>query len=167
MAGIPDICSRKIDKSIPYEENWFDTSLNKTQDIQLILDNIMQVLSSIQCKVIFIPITTMNIEKWNTHRLYVKKTKMLLMKSEYPIMQSALNVTIHDINKHMTELNNSQNLATPFIQSYVHKSTGNKIRYAFAKLEDGVHPSQNLIKSWIIKIAKTMSENESKFFTGS
>ena len=89
------------------------------------------------------------------------------MKSEYPIMQSALNVTIHDINKHMTELNNSQNLATPFIQSYVHTSTGNKIGYAFAKLEDGVHPSQNLIKSWIIKIAKTMSENESKFFTGS
>jgi len=41
----------------------------------------------------------MNIEKWNTHRLCVKKTKMLLMKSEYPIMQSALNVTIHQVNK--------------------------------------------------------------------
>ena len=63
----------------------------------------------------------------------------------------------------MTELNNTQNLATPFIQSYVHKSTGNTIRYAFAKLD----ASQNLIRSWIIKITKTMSENESKFFTGS
>lgn len=160
MAGIPDICTKIKDPVQNYEECYFDQSTSKVDEIKSILDYISITLSSINCKVVFIPVTTMNIEKWNFHRLKVGKTKFLKHKSNYFGMQNELNEFIHQINNYMTEINAHNNLATPFVQSLVHKSTGAKIRYAYKKLEDGVHPSVKLIEAWIKKISKAMRENE-------
>ena len=70
----------------------------------------------------------MNIRKWNTHRLLVKKTNKLVYQNSYDAMQTTLNETIHKINNYITEINTRNKMVTPFIQSFVHKSAGDKIR---------------------------------------
>ncbi|CAC5403721.1 unnamed protein product [Mytilus coruscus] len=79
--GIPDICNRV--KSHGYEKSYFDyLNATKLEDIKNIFMNIRDRLESIQCKVVFIPITTMNIRNWNAHRFDIGKT------SNYYIFQN-------------------------------------------------------------------------------
>lgn len=162
MAGIPDICVKDKDYKKTYEEVYFDKKSDKVIEIKHALEFITERLSKINCYIIYVPITTMNIEKWNYHRLYKNKTKFLRHTENYMKMQDNLNWAVHQINIYIISHNKTSELATPLIQAYVHKSTGSKKRYAYAKLVDGVHPSEQLIQSWVKHIQKTMSENESR-----
>lgn len=66
MAGIPDICTRIKNPSIPYEESHFDMQTDKIENIKEIVETILVDFKSTKCKIVFIQITT-----WNTHRLRV------------------------------------------------------------------------------------------------
>ncbi|CAG2217159.1 unnamed protein product [Mytilus edulis] len=124
MAGIPDICTRV--KSLGYEESYFDyLNTTKLEDIKNMFMNIRNRLESIQCKVVFVPITAMNIRNWNIHRFDIGKTSKLLYFPD--IMQAHLNELIKQINKFITMTNELENLVTPFLHTYVYKSSGLKL----------------------------------------
>ncbi|CAC5368453.1 unnamed protein product [Mytilus coruscus] len=166
MAGIPGICTRV--KSHGYEESYFNyLNTTKLEDIKNIFRNVRDRLESIQCKVVFVPITTMNIRNWNAHRFDIGKTSKLLYFPEYEIMQAHLNHLIKQINKFITMTNELKNLVTPFLHTYVHKSSGLKTRYINSKLVDGVHPTESLSEKWKIQLLRAMEVNEEnmKMFT--
>lgn len=159
MAGIPDICTRV--KSLGYEESYFDyLNTTKLEDIKNIFMNIRDRLESIQCKVVFVPITTMNIRNWNIHRFDIGKTSKLLYFPEYDIMQAHLNELIKQINRFITMPNELENLVTPFLHTYVYKSSVLKTRYIYSKLVDGVHPTASLSEKWKLQLLRAMRANE-------
>lgn len=122
MAGIPDISCRRKNRAIPYEESWFENNDNtKFHEISNKLDTILNLLYSIGCKVVFIPITTMSIDAWNMHRQCFGKTRYLMYQTGYPLMQVQLNDIIHKINNLITQINNDNKMVTPFLHSCVHK----------------------------------------------
>jgi len=160
MGGIPDICFRAQNKLVPYEENWFTTQKDQFDNLCKKFQTIISLLQSINCKVVIIPITTMNIANWNTHRLAIKKTKYLLLTKKYETMQEELNEFIHKINNYITEQNTKNKVVTPFIQSFVQRRARSRVKYMYDKLVDGVHPSPSLIHSWISKVNHAMQANE-------
>ena len=161
MAGIPDICNRSKNVNIPYEESWFDMEENKVSIMKKLSHKVFNELQGIGCKVVFVPMTTMNIRIWNTHRIKVRKTKILKNASKYEKMQVALNKTIHEMNNYIIEVNTKNHMVPPFIESFVHTSSASKVKYSYSQLIDGVHPSDELLLQWLRKLNKTMLENHS------
>lgn len=66
--------------------------------------------------------------------------------------QLFLNNAITRINRHISNLNASMSILTPFLASSVHQYTRHRYRYVYSKLVDGCHPSANLSAIWADKL---------------
>ena len=93
-------------------------------------------------------IPPMDLEKWNCHRLEKKKTKNLLHKQNYPIMQKKLEDTIIDINKLIVEININSNMITPFICDTIMFQSGSRLKRKYKKFPDGLHPGTKAYQEW-------------------
>ncbi|CAG2195383.1 unnamed protein product [Mytilus edulis] len=164
VVGIPDICTltRKKDQFNLYEESWLDLEVDHVSKMKDIISDTERRIKEFGGKVVFTTITTSSFRDWNSHRLRINKTKYLLYEEEYPKMQEKLHEILREINKFITELNCRNNMITPFLHTYVHKKKGDKIKYIFSKLVDGVHPSEDLGCKWFQYMERIILENETK-----
>lgn len=162
MPGISDVVSRIKDKKTKYEESYFGKHTDKLMNIRELIKKIKFKLEYINCKVVLIPITTMNLSKWNGHRLQIGRTKILKYKDDYEKQHILLNEIIYAINCFKIEQNVQSGIVTPFLHSYVHKNKGAKIRYVYSKLVDGVHPSDQLALLWKQQLQRAMHGIEQK-----
>jgi hypothetical protein len=81
-------------------------------------------------------------------------------------MQSALNTTLQILNTGITSMNNSTNYVTPFLHSDTNINSGKvRVRYAYTKCADGVHPTSFLAGKLTTKLQKTIRANKSKHIT--
>ena len=116
--GIPDITT--IVKRGAYQEAIIVPSkdeLNMTFN-EKILD-LTSVVKKAANRVCVCTIAPMDIEKWNKHRLYKKKTKHLKHQANYKEMQNTLEEAIIQINKFIVEIDMTDHMITPFIADTV------------------------------------------------
>lgn len=161
MAGIPDLCNKVRQGS--YDETYYDLdNTNKIDEIQKALLKTKQALESLNCKVVFITVTTISIQKWNNIRRLQGKTNQLKYYHLYEAMQTALNEIIQKVNRFIVDLNEKSHLHTPLVHKFVHKknSYNTKLRYLYHKLVDGVHPNDTLANKWKDQISAAMKMNE-------
>ncbi|XP_063417676.1 uncharacterized protein LOC134721030 isoform X3 [Mytilus trossulus] len=159
MAGIPDICTKT--KAPAYEESFYNLEDNdKLLTMKNIFSQTRTKLESINCKVVFVTITTMSFHDWNLHRLKCHKTSKLLYLTQYVDMQNQLNSVLHQLNKFITASNEDNDVVTPFLHTYVHKIMGERHYYSYSKLVDGVHPSAALAEKWRKYLKRIMKINE-------
>jgi hypothetical protein len=79
----------------------------------------------------------------------------LHFEADYDTMQSALNTTLQILNTGITSMNNSTNYVIPFLHSDTNINSGKgRVRYAYTKFADGVHPTSFLAGKWDIQITK-------------
>ncbi|CAC5417671.1 unnamed protein product [Mytilus coruscus] len=163
MAGIPDICIKS--KAPAYEESFYNLDdSNKLLSVQNILIQTRTKLESINCKVVFVTITTMSFHDWNIHRLRCHKISKLIYLNQYVDMQNKLNSVLHQLNKFITASNEDNNVVTPFLHTYVHKIMGKRHYDSYSKLVDGVHPSAALAEKWRKYFKRIMKINERILF---
>ena len=164
VIGIPDICTltRKKDGVSYYEESWLNLDVDHVSNMKnLILDTESKIKKH-GGKVVFSTIAASSFRDWNNHRLMIHKTKYLVYEENYPEMQEKLHEILRETNKFITELNCRNNMITPFLHTYVHKKKGDKIKYIFSKLVDGVHPSEDLGCKWFQYMERIILGNETK-----
>lgn len=166
LAGLCDITYRDFDPNyshnICYDEVSFTDSPDQTifrltNEINSISDHII----SLGAKPCFATIVPSSLRAWNETRLEQQKTAFLLHHTQYDDMQANLISAISSINKHIIEVNNSNNMATPYIAETVMSNTGpNKPpRIHYKRLTDGVHPSPTLRDKWINKLVHAIKIN--------
>ena len=70
-------------------------------------------------KVIFVTLTPIKLETWNSMRLRQGKTGSLKHEGEYNKMQGKLELAVLEINRRVTSINESRGLHTLFLHSEV------------------------------------------------
>ena len=90
----------------------------------------------------------MSFRSWNNHRLAIGKTKRLKYEHLYDEMQEKLNDILRELNHFIAETNTMNGVVSPFLHSYIHKSSKKKTRYIYSRLADGLHPSEDLGAVW-------------------
>ena len=81
----------------------------------------------------------------------VRKSAYLKHGAEYSLMQEKLNSIVHEVNSNIVYKNRDHNFVSPFLYWHVHKRNGQKTRYLYSHLIDGVHPTSDLAAAWSVK----------------
>lgn len=79
--------------------------------------------------------------------------------------QKTLNVAILNINRHVTALNRSMQIKTPFLANIVHPRCRRRNRFVPARLLDGCHPTPELCAIWAKIIFKNAMRNIDNYYT--
>lgn len=79
--------------------------------------------------------------------------------------QRIINAAILEINRHVVSMNRSMRIKTPFLGSYTHPRCKHRNRVVYNKLEDGCHPSPNLVRHWAYKLWKNCQKNSEYYPT--
>ena len=164
LAGLTDLTKRIIDRRTHYEEVIFlenpDTAATRVlQEFFHLTDKV----NSMGAKVILCPVIPSCITKWNNSRLHQKKTSYLAHSENYISMQKNLHLAVTSINKEIVTFNNSNKLATPFIDRPIIKTytRNNETKYKFTynHLPDGVHPDREIAITWKNKLITAITQN--------
>lgn len=166
IAVIPDICTikRKTYRYHKYEESFLELEIDHVSNMKACILDTERQIKELGGKVVFATIATSSFREWNFHRYSINQTDVLKFYEDYDEMQDRLHSVLREINQFITELNCKNNMVTPFLDTYVHKKKGGKIKYMFSKLIDGVHPTIDLSRSWFKHMEKVVSENEKNLF---
>lgn len=129
-----------------------------------VIDSIASVVKEAGAKPCFATIVPASISSWNNTRLAQHKTSHLLHHRHYPHMQANMIKTILAVNQHITSVNISNNMSTPFLADTIIKFNNPKPpRIIYSRLEDdGVHPTVELKASWADIISETIRRNRTK-----
>lgn len=79
--------------------------------------------------------------------------------------QVTLNRPVIRINRHITAMNRSMSIYTPFLATPVHPRCRRRYRFAYARLVDGCHPSDHLCFIWANKLFDNALRNVDKYPT--
>lgn len=79
--------------------------------------------------------------------------------------QKTLNIAILNINRHVTALNRSMQIKTPFLANIVHPRCRRRNRFVPARLLDGCHPTPELCAIWARIIFKNAMRNIDNYHT--
>ena len=121
------------------------------------------VKSKPECHITFLEIPTYSIYEWNKYRNHPNPAQFKKEDDQLITQVNKLNELIRDLN---TEINTSQ--PSPVFshdifhnQEKTSKSKTYTIRqsYNFTLYKDGIHPSENLAKVWLKKIALTVQKD--------
>ena len=138
-------------KEVPYEIN------NRVCDL---INSVSAHTLYYGAKPCFATIPPISIETWNTVRLNQGKTSFLLHHQKYPEMQDMLNEAVFFINRHITEINESHNMATPDLEAAIcEKRAGKATRVHYTRFVDGVHPTDRTQKKWAKKLLRAIVAN--------
>ena len=110
---------------------------------------------------VFCTIYTMNIKAWNLHRLKQRKTKFLMHKDEYELMQENLNKAIDIINDLLVKTNIKNQVATPLTHMAITKNRRGKRYTLYNELVDGCHPGDEAISKIVGSINTAVAQNKS------
>ena len=147
LVGIPDI-TMKVSRGA-YEETILTKSQEKlTTDLN---NKILELKSAVKdkgCRVCVCTIAPLDIEKWNRHRLTIRKTTHLEHQAQYKEWQKTIERAIIQIDKFNIEINIANHMITPFVGDTVMTKKGSRVKKHYEKFPDGLHPGDELIKIW-------------------
>jgi hypothetical protein len=116
-------------------------------------------MRNIACKLVFG--TTVSFKKMELpQEICCNKTVHLKHETEYHIMQEQLNDILYTVNSYIIHKNLENGVVSPFLHYYVHKRSGKKTRYIYARLVNGVHPTHTLSATWTRHLETTIDINE-------
>ena len=104
-------------------------------------------------------IAPLDIERWNRHRLTIRKTTHLEHQALYKEWQKTIERAIIQINKFIIEINIANHMITPFVGDTVMTKKGSRVKKHYEKFPDGLHPGDELIKIWGEQIATRIDAN--------
>ena len=158
LVGIPDI-TIKVSRGA-YEETILTKSQEKfTTDLN---DKILELTSAVKdkgCRVCVCTIAPLDIEKWNRHRLTIRKTTHLEHQAQYKEWQKTIERAIIQIDKFIIEINIANHMITPFVGDTAMTKKGSRVKKHYEKFPDGLHPGDELIKIWGEQIATRIDAN--------
>ena len=111
----------------------------------------------VRCRVC--TIAPLDIERWNRHRLTIRKTTHLEHQAQYKEWQKTIERAIIQINKFIIEINIANHMITPFVGDTVMTKKGSRVKKHYEKFPDGLHPGDELIKIWGDQIATRIDAN--------
>ena len=165
LVGIPDLTNREVRHA--YEEVTFtDNPQQKIKEMKEIFLGLSETIKRYGCKVCICTLPPMSLSKWNFHRLFLRKTSRLLHKDNYITMQRNLEKSVIDINKHIIELNISNQMVTPFISDTILKKTKKGLKRQYSKFPDGLHPGVETYAKWGELISARIDLNFAKHMEG-
>jgi hypothetical protein len=170
IAGLPDLTTRKQDRSKNYQEVIFEEEPEEAANrIIRLLYNLCDRINSQGPIPILCPVIPSDLEKWNFTRLRQHKTKYLIFKNKYHEMQENLQLATTLINKQIIRYNEENSLRTPFIHRPIikHLKSKSKFRFTFINFPDGVHPNHHLALKWVEKLYTAFSQNRENSSTTS
>ena len=157
LVGIPDI-TIKVSRGA-YEETILTKSQEKlTTDLN---DKILELTSAVKdkgCRVCVCTIAPLDIERWNRHRLTIRKTTHLEHQAQYKEWQKTIERAIIQINKFIIEINIANHMITPFVGDTVMTKKGSRVKKHYEKFPDGLHPGDELIKIWGNKLLPELTQ---------
>ena len=126
-----------------------------------LLHTASEEISNTGAKVILCTIPPSHLETWNRVRLSQKRTCMLSLTHKYTEMQTQLQRTLVDINRAIVSINISNNSITPRLHDTIVKKKGKGRGYKMMleRLDDGVHPTEDLRKEWAKELVRVMMKN--------
>ena len=116
-----------------------------------------------ETKVIFNPVTGVDLEDYNTKARNGLVGEDLRMyhesKTPHPI-QDILNVSVININKKIAKYNHTNKVATPWSATLVHKhDKGEKYHHHYQYLSDGCHLLDECAEFWAAKFQKAIKKS--------
>ena len=166
LAGTNDITTltRKHPHIHPYTECIYTET--PTETIAHIKRDMAKCADTIRDKgatPIFCTITPLNIEKYNQSLITKNWTRTLTHQDNYNTWQQQIDTIMHDLNEHIIETNNTNNLATPLCHKAIITHHGNKKRGYWRTnwnlLKDGLHGGQKIRKAWAHSISAAIMKN--------
>lgn len=158
LVGIPDITS-KVSMDA-YEETILTKSI--TELTETFTESLLDLSAAIKkkgCEICICTIASLDMEKWNHHRLSIKKSSHLKHESHYNEWQKTVEEGITQINKFIVELNITNHMITPFIGDTVMTKKKSRVKKYYERLPDGLHPGEDLLKKWGEIIANRIDKN--------
>ena len=118
----------------------------------------------------FATIPPASLERWNSHRLGLGRTALLLHEGQYQDMQRRLNTVLSNVNSFITKLNHWNDMYTPYVAGTVLRTKAKKsdqTNYILQhhKLYDGVHADDRLIEEWALKFERAIRKNRVAYRT--
>ena len=159
VAGLCDITVKERRGS--YEETYyFENPTITIQRMNYLIDSISQHVTFFGAKPCFATIIPCSLRDWNQTRLAQHKTTHLKHSQHYQDMQQNLNRAIIEINQHIAATNASNNMQTPHLASTLMTQRHNQSpRIHLNRLADGVHPTDDLAKTWAKCLLKVILNN--------
>ena len=166
MAGLTDITT--LHKTSTNHNKYKEVTLdgNPAEIISRVcseIDKCARAIADAGATPCFCTITYSYIEKYNHHLLKEHMTNTLLHQDKYKDMQANLIPVIDEINHHITNINHSYNMSTPFCHTAIRKKHGTKPRhyykYDHKMLKDGVHGEYITRVKWAKAIQGAMENN--------
>ena len=127
------------------------------------LNNTITEISNTNATPIICTIPPAVIHKWNETRLTQNKTCTLKYADKYSQMQRKLTDTLIEINRHIININTTNNVHTPKLADTIlrKKGRGKGYRLFDKKLGDGVHADEDTRKIWAKQILEAILQNRS------
>ena len=104
LVGIPDI-TKRIRRGAYEEFAFIDEDDTLASNIQNQILELSEAVKIAGCEVCVCTVASMDLEKWNMHRLKGKKTSHLELKDQYKSMQKKMEKAILQINKSIASRN--------------------------------------------------------------
>ena len=126
-----------------------------------IIDTISAHVLYMGAKPCFATIPPASLEVWNNYRMNVRRvTNFLLHTHQYDDMQEMLIRAIMQINEHISQINGTNDMATPDLAgTVVERREGRQTRIHYSRVWDGVHPEKNTRVQWARKLQKAINRN--------
>ena len=170
LAGLCDVTTKLHHPTLPpppsfnnykYQEVIIRDSPNfKIDQIKTTYDQAISELTPFGCRPIFCNIPPCSLIDWNLSRLSQNKTSFLQLVDKYDDMQKNLESITSEVNRYISYLNSQVTGSyTPDLCGTISKMEGNKRRYFYKRLADGVHPTPELCATWASKIRKAITKN--------
>ena len=172
MAGLCDVTYRDWDPDYSSNETYDEVIFNESPHQAFIrlrhtINYISNRITSLGAKPCFATIVPSSLKTWNNIRLEQNKTAFLIHHNHYDDMQTNMIKAILQINQHISAINQSNQMITPYIAETVitacKKPKPPRIHYN--RLEDGVHPSDELREKWVDRIVTAIKKNRKRHAT--
>lgn len=102
--------------------------------------------------IIFPTLTGMDIRRYNGYP-----------QNLHSPQQTTLNQAVININRHVTAMNRSMGISTPFLSTPVHPRCRHRYRFVYSRLVYGCHPSDDLCALWANRIFMNALRNADKY----
>lgn len=175
FGGYCDITDMKIipsynirNRRVRYEEVVFDHSIPDAFAILVNeITNSARALRGEGIRPCYATIPPASLEKWNSYRLNLGRTALLLHEGQYEEMQGRLNAVLSSVNSFICKLNTWNSMYTPYIATTVLRTKASqqesKFILAHHKLYDGVHADDALVEEWGKKFVRAIRKNRTVY----
>lgn len=102
--------------------------------------------------IIFPTLTGLDIRRYNAYP-----------RNLHSPQQITLNQAVLNINRHVTAMNRSMGIFTPFLATPVHPRCRHRYRFVYTRLVDACHPSDHLCAIWANKLFSNALRNVDKY----